>query len=235
MNLHRRLLLLLVAALMVAVAAVATAGPTFAQVGQGGQGSVATGEATELATAWNQWAWAKPVLVKPSVSPLEGNYTEGSTKCDGKPVTDIKDKQVWFLAGSLATHPVTRTCTVPVETELFFPIVNQTAFETEPADTPASLRQLNTDFMNLVLDDPETKKFATVDGKDVPDDHIFRADSAIISVTQPFFGPEPRDVVGDGLWVSLPALSPGKHTLHFGVSAPNADFSQDITYTLKVV
>jgi hypothetical protein len=232
MNLHRRLLLLLVTALMGAVTAMATAGPTFAQVGQG---SVATAQVKELTTAWTQWAWAKPALVKPSVSPLEGNYTEGSPKCDGKPVTDIKGKDVWFLAGSLATRPVTRTCNMPVETELFFPIVNSTAFETEKKDTPASLRQLNTDFMKSVLDDPDSETFAEVDGKDVPDDHIFRADTAVVSVTQPFFGPEPRDAVGDGLWVSLPALPKGQHTLHFGVSAPNANFSQDVTYTLNVV
>ena len=232
MNLHRRLLLLLVAALMGVVTAVATAGPTFAQVGQG---SVATVQVKELATAWTQWAWAKPALAKPSVSPLEGNYGEGSTKCDGKPVTDIKGKDVWFLAGSLGTKPVTRTCTMPAETDLFFPIFNQTAFETEKTDTPASLRQLNTDFMNKVLGDRDVKPLAEVVGKQVSAERIFRADTAVISVIQPFFGPEPRDAVADGLWVSLPALSPGEHKLHFGVSAPNADFSQDITYTLKVV
>jgi hypothetical protein len=49
----------------------------------------------------------------------------------------------------------------------------------------------------------------------------------------------------DGLWVTLPPLPPGEHTVHFEMNAPNIDlnpnepgaegFSQDNTYILTVV
>ena len=218
--------------------------------------SKASGQARQLATSWWQWALAKPLFQDPPVNPLEGAYTDGS-QCDGKPVTDTKGKEdtnankgdkskrEWFLAGSLATDPLTRTCTVPVGTKLFFPVVNQVAFKTEPTDTEQSLRKQNSDFMASVLDSPDTKTLVEVDGKEVPSKRLIRADTALFSATQEFLGSDPVDAVGDGLWVSLPPLSKGQHTVHFGVSASSADtdpakegpegFTQDITYTLKVV
>jgi hypothetical protein len=51
--------------------------------------------------------------------------------------------------------------------------------------------------------------------------------------------------ISNGLWVTLPPLSKGKHKIHFEVNAPNVDlnptnagpegFSQDSTYHLIVV
>ena len=43
--------------------------------------------------------------------------------------------------------------------------------------------------------------------------------------------------VADGLWVTLPPLSKGEHTIHFEMSAPSVGeegFSQDNTYHLTV-
>jgi hypothetical protein len=153
-----------------------------------------------------------------------------------EPVTATTDKNSWFLAGSLSPDPITRACTLKGEKDLFFPVINQVAFGTEPTDTEESLRQQNTDFLDSVLEAPDTETFVEVDGTKVSDQNIFRADTALFSVTRPeLSGDEPVDAVGDGLWVWLPPLQKGKHTLHFGVSAPKAGFSQDITYTLKVV
>src|SRR5918994_3223764 len=60
----------------------------------------------DLTAEW--WNWA----ISTNPSPLEGSYTDtdpdGSIKCDGNFVDGV-----FFLSGSLATDPETRTCTVP--------------------------------------------------------------------------------------------------------------------------
>ena len=98
------------------VLALALAAPT--ALGQVGQGAKASGEAGELTAAWWQWALSKPA----AENPLIGDY-DGGSQCDGEPVTDVSGK-TWFLGGSLSQEPVVRTCTAPVGTQFFFPVVN---------------------------------------------------------------------------------------------------------------
>src|SRR5688572_712686 len=85
---------------------------------QVGQGAAASGTAAELAVAWTQWAYSKPK----AESPLIGEY-EGGPRCDGTPVSPTQGKQ-WFLAGTPDGSEVVRTCTMPVGTHLFFPVVS---------------------------------------------------------------------------------------------------------------
>jgi hypothetical protein len=40
-------------------------------------------------------------------------------------------------------------------------------------------------------------------------------------------------LVAAGLWVTLPPLPPGEHTIHFEITG--ASFDQDLTYHLTVV
>ena len=203
-------------------------------LGQVEQSSKASGKTGELAADWWQWASSKPQGENPIVG---GSYT-GGPKCDGRPVGDTPGRQ-WFLAGTTDGSSVKRTCTVPAGTQLFFPVVNTVFLITEPDEDEEFARQAVNDFMDEVLADPEFRKFVTVDGKQVKRKHIQRADSPLFTATLPdnnIFGqePGPYDGVADGLWVSLPPLSKGKHTIHFGMSAPNAGFEQDNTYRLKV-
>ena len=102
-----------------------------------------------------------------------------------------------------------------------------------------------------MLADPELEVVVTVDGKEVKSNRLVLAESLVFNVTLPednIFG-EPEGeygpAVADGLWVALPPLPPGEHTIHFEVSAPNVDlipdepgiegFTQDNTYHLTVV
>jgi hypothetical protein len=203
---------------------------------QVGQGAAASGTAAELAAAWAQWAYSKPV----GVSPLIGEY-EGGPNCDGTPVSPTQGK-TWFLAGTSDGSEVVRICTMPVGTQLFFPVVSAVGFPfANTNETPETERAAAIAFINAVLADPKFSMLVTVDGKMVKSNRIVRA------ISEPFFTltlPEENvvsqpageyEATANGLWVTLPPLPPGKHTIHFEISAPTVDFSQDNTYELTVV
>ena len=216
---------------------------------QGGQGAKASGKAAKLAVAWTKWAYSKPA----EDSPLIGSY-EGGDKCDGRPVSPTPGKKkTWFLAGTPDGRVVERTCTVPVGRRLFFPLVSATFFITEPGETKEQARQAVTDFIREVLKDPDLSIEVTVDGKEVKSKRIDRARTRFFNVTFPEdnifaeFGVErgKYETISNGLWVLLPPLSKGEHTIHWEVSAPNVDldpstagikgFFQNVTYHLTVV
>jgi hypothetical protein len=214
-----------------------------AQVGQGANKS---GTAAELAVAWTQWAFSKPTNED---SPLIGSYA-GTDRCDGTPLSATQGK-TWFLAGTFDNTVVERHCTMPVGTHLFFPVVNWIAFPfpENPNETPENQRELAIQFMDATLNDPDLSIEVTVDGEAVKSNRIVRA------ISPPFFtvtlseenafdplvppegvpGDEYEGWTTDGLWVTLPPLPPGEHTIHFKASAPSVGVSQDNTYILTVV
>jgi hypothetical protein len=218
----------------------------FAQVGQGAK---ASGKAAELAAAWWQWAASKPV----EVNPLRGSY-EGGEQCDGTPVTPTQGK-TWFLAGTQDGSVVERTCTMPVGTHLFFPVVNVVAFPFFEGETRQNQRQLARQYIREVVNAPDFSMSVTVDGKEVKSNRIVRALSPVFTLTLPednifdcqACGPngtpvdvpagEYDDASSNGLWVTLPPLPPGEHTIHFEMSAQTKTFglvTQDNTYNLTV-
>jgi hypothetical protein len=228
---------IVVMALSVALALIVASPVASAQVGQGAK---ASGKAAELAADWWQWALSKPV----EDNPLFGgdpNYSE--EQCDGQPVSDTPGKK-WFLAGTLDGSEVQRTCTIPVGTQLFFPVVNVVVFPF-PEETEEDVLAQANEFINSVLADPKLSMSVTVDGKEVIESkRIVRAEAPLFSGESPLLDPEPYEAVADGLWVTLPPLSKGEHTIHVEVSAPNVDadkdvpgiegFFQDNTYNLTV-
>jgi hypothetical protein len=215
-------------------------------VGQVGQGAKASDKAAELSVAWWQWALSKPV----EDNPLIGSY-EGGPQCDGTPVTPTQGKW-WFLAGNFGSGAaVERTCTMPVGTKLFFPVVNVVAFPFFEGETRQNQRQLARQFIREVVNAPDFTMSVTVDGKEVKSNRIVRALSPVFSFTLPeenVFDPlvpppgvpagEYDDASSNGLWVTLPPLSRGEHTIHFEMSATTETFgfiAQDNTYNLTVV
>ena len=205
-------------------------------LGQVGQGAKASGKAAELAEDWWRWALAEPV----ATNPLVGSYA-GGPQCDGRPVSDVPGKK-WFLAGSFDGSAVERTCTMPVGTQLFFPVFNA-IWILEPGETVGFARQQVNEFINSVLADPDLSMVVTVDGKEVKSKRIVRAESPVFRISLPdenVFGARAENYqntrsVADGLWAALPPLSKGEHTIRVEVSAPNVGFSQDATYHLTVV
>ncbi|MFN8591160.1 MAG: hypothetical protein U0031_06810 [Thermomicrobiales bacterium] len=142
-----------------------------------------------------------------------------------------EDDDVGFLAGSLYdVGPVTRICTVPSGTRLFFPVVS--GFCAERATASATQRQeldaCAATFVDLFAPDDLS---ATRDGVPVP---ITRAagdrKTVELAASNPFGAP-PGDYLQqiDGYWVLLDPLTPGDHILHFA-AAPVID----VTYHLTV-
>jgi hypothetical protein len=238
--------------------ALALASPmALAQVGKGAD---ASGKAGELAAAWTQWALSKPID-EPRDSPLIGGGSDYSEEqCDGTPLSPTPGK-TWFLAGTVDSSEVVRSCTMPVGTKLFFPVVNFFAFpfdpNANPPETPENQREAAIAAMDAVLTDPDLSMQVTVDGKEleftvdgtqVKSNRIVRAISpAFFTVTLPeenvfdLFVAQgvPGDVyegwTADGVWVTLPPLPPGEHEIHFEMSTGPEGFSQDNTYILTVV
>jgi hypothetical protein len=217
---------------------------------QVGQGAKASGTAAELAAAWTQWAYSKPVNQN---SPLIGGGQDyNQARCDGTPVSPTQGKQ-WFLAGTTTGDPVVRTCTMPVGTHLFFPVVSSFGVKVFPSEDAEEERQRAINFINSVLADPEFSQSmeVTVDEKAVKSNRIVRATSPLFTLTLPadniFVNCPPvcppiavqagdyEGALADGVWVTLPPLPPGEHIIHFEFNAPDVGFSQDNTYILTVV
>jgi hypothetical protein len=177
---------------------------------------------------------------------LRSSQYRGGPKCNGRPVSETPgEEKWWFLAGTFDGSTVERTCTMPAGRWLFFPVVNGAYALSDPEDTEEVARQAVNEFIDSVLLDPDLSMSVSVDAKEV----LQRADSPLFAITAPndnIFGLEPGsyDAVADGLWATVPPLSKGRHTVHFELSAPNADlnpdepgaegFFQDNTYRLTV-
>jgi hypothetical protein len=201
----------------------------------------------KLGAEWWTRVFEEPV----PTNPLFGSYTHESPKCEGS--TTFAKRKVFFLFGTTNGKEVTRKCTVSRKAWIFFPVVNSVDVE-HPGDlSEAKMRKLVNDQIDQFL--RGSTIFVTVDGKRVPvSKKKNRADTPFFRVTLPknnIFGGPPAapagkyKAVADGVWVLLPPLKKGKHTITFGGTFPNADldpnepgpegFSQNNTYRLKVV
>jgi hypothetical protein len=209
--------------------------------------SVAFGRTySEWSAAWWQWTFSIPV----ASHPLFDN-ADCSTGQSGP---------VWFLGGKfcqtgqMCTGAATRSCSVPAGKGLFFPILNvEDSAPEEPAfgcgdnlpplkgGTIAEMRQCVESFLSGI-----NNLKAEVDGRSIRNlQRDFRVRSLEFEVTWPednvlnaigegpFAAGTYSPVVDDGIYVMLPPLSPGHHTLHFQGSFSNG-FTENITYNLVV-
>ena len=210
---------------LLALLALALASPM--ALGQVGQGAKASGKAGEQVAAWWQWALSKPA----EENPLVGSYS-GGPQCDGEPVTEVSGKK-WFLGGSFSEEPVVRTCTAPVGTQFFFPVVN-VVIVPFPGETEEQLLEQANEVLDAQLAEADIE--VTVDGRTIKTKRLVRADTGFFTAEVPEGGvlaPGSYQLVAAGLWATLPPLPPGEHTVHFEITG--ADFDQDITYRLTVV
>ena len=181
------------------------------------------------------WNWA----VSTNPSPLNGGDPCGGNFVDG----------VFLLGGSFTNDPVTRTCTVPANTPILFPVVNYacgaapTVLDPETGTftgDPKPYNKCAQDFLDQIVLNSTT--FATLNGQPL---EIQRLESGPFTFTVP--SPDGSEIVpnappgsyksaASGFWVYLPqGLEPGTYTLHWGGTFPNVGFEQDITYNLTVV
>ena len=207
-------------------------------------GSQTLGDPTlgKLGAQWWTWALEKPTATNPLLGSYSYTTDEGAKKCDGS-----NPSGAWFLAGTTSGTPVTRECTVPSTTQIFFPIANNFQAQHPNVWTEEELRQFVNNCMNKAL--VRSTMFLTVDGQPVPISiKKQRADTPLFTFFLPadnIFGVPAYagkyEAVADGVWVLLSPLSKGTHTITFGGNFPNnpeqcgGPFSQNNTYILTVV
>src|SRR5262249_37479866 len=159
---------------------------------------------------------------------------------------------VWFLAGTPG-FPATRTCTVPADRAIFFPIVNVIDDANScPPGTPGggqpapgqSLEDFLTEDAAGYID-PVNVLEVEVDGVALRNLFTYRVRSGLFSflgdpslaapgVFDPCITGLPQPGVSDGYWIMLAPLSAGTHTIHFkgGISSV---FATEMTYHLTVL
>lgn len=218
----RRSIVLALGALLALLVAAPVA---FGQVADGS----APEQARELSAAWWPWALEKST----AASPLNGSY-DGGPRCNGQ-AANGSAKDVWFLAGTITGEKVERTCTVPAGKEIFFPVFNLLDFNVNGAQTEEELQQEVEGWTDDALAHPKRPLFAIVDGEPVEMNRL-DSPSALFHYTLQKdayltdFGIEPGPYVGvtDGVWVTLPPLSEGEHTIHFGGNGQNNTYNLNV-------
>ena len=220
----RRIVLIAISAIMALVVAVPIAS------GQTTPTATDTQTLGELGAEWWTWALEEPVPTNPLQDKHKASQCKGTTSFEGG--------EVLFLAGTTSGNEVTRECTISSETWIFFPVVNTVNLEPTGTSTEQQLRTLSNRQMNKFL--ARSTMFVTVDGQPIAiSEQENRADTELFTVNLPknnIFGvkPEPYEAVADGVWVLLPPLSEGTHTIEFGGTFNGGAFEQNNTYILTV-
>jgi hypothetical protein len=166
----------------------------------------------DLTAEWWNWGFST------SPSPLEGSYT-GGTQCEGQYI-----EGVFFLAGAGGSKAVDRTCTVPADTPILFPVSNvicSAAFDPiQEVDDPKPYDKKCAEPITDDVIDPPSEWYATLDGQDLEQQRIASGlfQWTITSDENPFGLTAGTYLAGsDGLWVYLEeGLTAGEHTIVFG-------------------
>jgi hypothetical protein len=200
-------------------------------------GALPPGQLPSFTALWWEWVFSIPAPVNPTLDTTGANCMVGQRDF------------VWFLAGVNGGGSVTRACSVPADRTLFFPVIN--SFFINTPNCGQGGQNLTVKFMRTLvkpLIDAAQQVSVTVDGNDVkktllrrvqsdpfvaalPADNIFGPDACAPGVPLPagIYSPS----VDDGLYVTVPPLNPGPHTIHF--QAQSGTFVQDVTYNLDIV
>lgn len=138
---------------------------------------------------------------------------------------------VWFLAGTYEAMATHRTCRVPAEKTLFFPLINYVA-------TPHAMDETLTceqakEFARQMTDEA-IGLFVELDGRRISnlDSHRIASAQCFDLAARTRGTPKVEPSASDGYWVALHPLAKGRHTLRFGGSLPS--LRQELVYTLIV-
>lgn len=210
------------------------------------QGSVPPGQLPALTAEWWQWVLSIP-------QPVDAG---GNSVAPFNPVVDPSGAYcmvgqrgpIWFLAGNFTGAPsVTRTCSVPADKTLFFPVINGINFSAPEgvcgSTGPETAAQLRADAKPFI--DAAQGLSVTVDSQPVKKTLLRRVKSDVFDIAIPAdnvfvsFGITPclasifSPAIDDGYYVSLDPLSLGAHTIN--IQAESGTLTIDVTYNLTVV
>lgn len=182
-------------------------------------------DARILVIRWWRWRVALPELAAPNRDRLGRFCNEGQVQ------------DTWFLGGFLAvgersaeTH---RTCTLPANTKLFFPIVTTAKFVHGTVDCAKAKNEAA-----AVINDVENL-YAKIDGTALSGLSNRRYSSGSCEIIGPIksrLATSPAAI--DGYWLALNPLSSGHHLLEYGVdykaNSPESGQYKNTIYELEV-
>jgi hypothetical protein len=205
--------------------------------GQVASGIPASSRAFKRLTAeWEQWLESIPASVNPATDTTGENCMVGQRG------------PTWFLAGVFNGGSAERTCSIPEDVSLFFPVVNAVNINSPNVcgQGPDSISVAELRALSAASVDGAVDLSVKLDGK--PISKLVRTKSVVFAVALPEsnlfdapcegagLGNVPAGVyspsVNDGIYVKLAPLKIGKHTLR--IQAVRA-IVQDVTYHLTVV
>ncbi len=172
----------------------------------------------EWSEGWQQWVAAFPRDSSPVTDAI-------GALCDAKQSGDV-----WFLATSDGTGPVTRTCTVPAGKTLFVPIAQVIERSGNREPDCESIVRIAADRLSQHV----SQLSLAIDG--VPVDGLARhrlatGDCFALGLRQ-VPRSAARTAVADGWYVMLQPLPAGSHTLAIGARFDSTALS--VTYKLDV-
>jgi hypothetical protein len=209
-------------------------------------GGAALGPLSELTAEWWQWAQSIPFDQNPQLD-SSGQYCMVGQR-----------GPIWFLAGFSGGGLAMRTCSVPENKALFFPLINSFWNNTPSTNPDCGQHGENYDVKKLISlikmtgIDSAHDLSVTVDGQTLdqkkiqhvlsvpfptwfPADNVFGANACGTGMPLPpgIYSPS----MDDGYYVLLPPLKVGPHTLKFHgeYGSGNGLVSEDVTYDLTVV
>lgn len=205
------------------------------------QANSASAESDGLKSPSAQW-WQWALSIPSSQNPLLDTTGE---KC-----MVGQRGSTWFLAGLFGGGaPVIRTCTVPDNVSLFFPVVNSVNLNSPNVcgQGPANISVTNLRAGAGPFIDGAINLLVEVDGK--PLKHLRRVQSKVFVAALPednIFDPPCASLGGvpagiyspaidDGVYAHIGALKAGSHTLHIHAENPSAGFVLEVTYNLSVI
>jgi len=174
----------------------------------------------EWSSLWWQWA---------------GSFDDSDSPVADRTGRFCQSKQtgpVWFLAGTYGTQRTVRTCKVPKDKYLFFPLINYVVMP-ESGEACATCCANYTNEARNITDAP-SDLILEVDGTRVERLQTYRQVSPACFDMGARSNPPQRifPSAANGYYVMLKPLAPGKHVLNFGGRLPG--MSQAVTYTLEV-
>lgn len=159
----------------------------------------------EWAALWWQWCSAEP----DDNSPVADTTGELCGKNQTQP-------HVWFLAGTFGGK-AERTCTIPANKSIFFPIINDRISYAEH-----NFLANEVDLRSYAKSDLDKASTYTtlVDGKELRNLKNYRVQSKLFDFSMPLDGSNGHRMchsqgISDGYWVFLRPLSVGRHTIRF--------------------